>query len=49
LTQSHKAPSFFHTNSTGAPCEERDGRIKPMLRFSSIKMQRASSLETESE
>ena len=42
-------PSFFLTKRTGAACEDALGRMKPVQRFSSMKVQRAESLTRDSE
>jgi len=46
--QRQSEPSFF-TKRTGAAWEEVVGRMKPVLRFSLIKVQRAESSTRDSE
>jgi len=49
LTQRHSEPSFFLMNKTSTLCGKEVGRIKPVLRFSSINFLRAFCLDAEKE
>ena len=48
-TQRHSEPSFFLTNKTSTPYRDEVGRMKPILRFSSMNSFRAFCSDAERE
>ena len=49
LTQRCSELSLFLTNKTSAPCRDKIGQMKPILRFSSMNSLRASYSDAERE
>jgi len=48
-TQSRREPSFFRMKRTGAPWGDREGRMNPVARFSSMNLRRAASSSWDNE
>jgi len=46
---SRREPSFFRMKRTGAPWGEREGRMNPVVRFSSMNLRRAASSSWDKE